>query len=54
MKINIITMSRSFTLYTWVLFILLIQSVSGAQFLNIALLFLLSNSFAALSAATGP
>ena len=54
MKINIITTFRSFTLYTWVLFILLMQSVSGAQFLNIALLFLLSNSFAALSAATGP
>ena len=40
-----ITTSRSFALYIWVLFISFMQSVNGAQFLNITSLFLLRYFF---------
>ena len=43
-------MSKSFALSTWVLFILLVQSVNCAQFLNITSLSLSSAYLAAWSA----
>ena len=42
-----------FALFPWILFILLMQSVNVAQFLNITPLFLSSNLFVASSPATG-
>ena len=44
---------RSFALSTWVLFISLMQSANGAQFLDITSLFISSTSLAAESAAAG-
>ena len=43
-----ITTSRSFALSVWILFLLLMQSVNGAQFLNVICLFLASAFFDAV------
>ena len=49
-----ITTSISCKLFTFILFISVMQSTNGAQFLNFACLFLTSGFLAAASASTAP